>query len=99
MAIDEKFDVDSDLERYNVKFSYTAHEAKADQGELPDDKTLTKEDNDLESEMEAMTGKLAVSKVEMRMKISKLPMPEEGSKQPQMYCVEFSKVDGDAFAF
>ena len=99
LAIDEKFDVDSDLERYNMKFSYTAHEAKADHGELPDDKTLTKEDNDLEAEMEAMTVKLAVSKVEMRMKISKLPKSEEGNKQPQMYCVEFSKVDGDAFAF
>lgn len=50
-----------------MTFSYTPREVKQEDGELPDDKTLTKEDTDLEAEMEAMTGKLAVSKVDMRM--------------------------------
>ena len=95
---DENCDVDRNSEKYSMNFSYTARETKQDDGELPDDKTLTKEDNELESEMEAMTSKLAVSKVEMKMQISQLPKPDD-DKQAQMYCVEFGKVDGDAFAF
>jgi len=95
---DEKCDVDKDLERYCMTFSYAARPTQADEGELPEDQTLTKEDTDLEAEMEAMTGNLASSKVDMRMKISKLPKPEDFN-QAQMYCVEFSKADGDAFAF
>jgi hypothetical protein len=46
--------------------------------------------------MASATRALAISTVQMRMKITKIPTDES---KAQMYCVEFSKVEGDALAF
>lgn len=95
---DEKCFVQKDDDKYRMSFSFKAHADVADDGCLPDDKTLTQEDTDLEAEMEARSGELSVSKVDMKMKITKMPAPVD-EKQSQMYCVEFSKTEGDAVAY
>lgn len=80
-----------------MTFNYKAHQEKIEI-EMDEDPSLDEEDRALEAEMASATRDLAITNVEMKMKITKMPKPADESKA-QMYCVEFSKVEGDALAF